>query len=187
MFPLNNALVEALNAFALSSPVLADVTRWIADRLDMWVIVLLLAWFMRRAWITHQSSHKLICFSCFHEFIFTVVTGFVAWAAAIAFKSLFTLARPFLVTELDITPLFTYGAFDTFPSGHAALFMALGLIAWFHDRVVGVVVLFSALLIGIARVMSGVHFPLDILGGYLLGILVVVVIMGLDRKHLHRS
>jgi len=36
--------------------------------------------------------------------------------------------------------------------------------------------MFFALLIGLARIVAGVHFPLDILGGFALGIAVAFLV-----------
>ena len=67
----------------------------------------------------------------------------------------------------------------SFPSGHVvrctvALGLLLALVVWRSPRgrllgTAGVVV--CLLLMGIARVASGEHWPTDVLGGYLLGAL----------------
>ena len=43
--------------------------------------------------------------------------------------------------------------------------------------------IFFAILIGLARIAAGVHFPIDILGGYVLGILVACVVKIVFRKN----
>jgi undecaprenyl-diphosphatase len=59
----------------------------------------------------------------------------------------------------------------SFPSGHAANNMAVAtvLILFFGWR--GACYLPFALLIGYARIYTGAHWPLDVLGGFLLGLL----------------
>ncbi len=42
--------------------------------------------------------------------------------------------------------------------------------------------MFFALLIGIARVMAGVHFSIDILGGFILGALIALIVQYLYPK-----
>jgi len=77
-------------------------------------------------------------------------------------------SRPFLV--LDFTPLFPAESFS-FPSGHAAFFFALSFVIFYLDRRWGYWFLGASLLNGLARVVSGVHWPSDILAGILLGFL----------------
>jgi undecaprenyl-diphosphatase len=50
-----------------------------------------------------------------------------------------------------------------------------------HDRKIGWFYLVGALVIGVARVLANVHYPIDILGGALIGTLVAVVV---ERAHL---
>lgn len=62
--------------------------------------------------------------------------------------------------------------FDSFPSGHALFFFALATVVWRHDKRWGWVFFIGATLMGIARVLGGLHWPTDILGGAVLGIAV---------------
>ena len=71
----------------------------------------------------------------------------------------------------NIRPLFPETGF-AFPSGHATFFAALAISIFFLNKKVGYIFIFFALLIGLARIMAGVHFPIDILGGFILGSLV---------------
>jgi undecaprenyl-diphosphatase len=59
---------------------------------------------------------------------------------------------------------------SSFPSGHAAWFFALAMIAWYADRKWGVWYFILATLISIARIYAGVHWPLDVIGGAIIGI-----------------
>jgi undecaprenyl-diphosphatase len=47
--------------------------------------------------------------------------------------------------------------------------MALAFSIFFLHKKAGYYFMFFALLIGLARIMAGVHFPADILGGFVLG------------------
>jgi undecaprenyl-diphosphatase len=60
----------------------------------------------------------------------------------------------------------------SFPSGHATFFMALAVSIFLSHKKAGYLFMFFALLIGIARIIAGVHFPVDILGGFVIGALV---------------
>jgi undecaprenyl-diphosphatase len=59
----------------------------------------------------------------------------------------------------------------SFPSGHAALFFAIGFMIFSLNRKWGYWFLSLAFLNGLARIFIGVHYPSDILGGILAGFL----------------
>lgn len=102
-------------------------------------------------------------------FLVFITSGF-AWVVSKILKSLIHIDRPFAVLP-DITPLFPETGF-AFPSGHATFFMALAFSLFYLHKRIGYIFMGFALLIGIARVAGGVHYPVDILGGFLLGALV---------------
>lgn len=76
--------------------------------------------------------------------------------------------RPFLVLD-NVSLLFTHGANDSFPSGHATALFSLAFMSLFYSpRVLSLLLFIGASVVGISRVVAGVHWPLDILGGIVL-------------------
>ncbi|HEV7424610.1 MAG TPA: phosphatase PAP2 family protein [Candidatus Paceibacterota bacterium] len=104
------------------------------------------------------------------EILKAFVAGILAWIFAYILKLLFHTPRPFDALP-GVHPIFPESGFS-FPSGHATFFMALAVSIFFFHRKAGYFFMFCALLIGIARIIGGVHFPVDILGGFILGALV---------------
>ena len=92
-----------------------------------------------------------------------------AWLMAYILKFLFHTTRPFELFQ-NVTPLFPETGY-AFPSAHATFFMALAISLFFYHKKVGYVFGIFAILIGLARIIAGVHHPVDILGGFLLGAL----------------
>lgn len=74
--------------------------------------------------------------------------------------------RPFVA--MNFVPLVDHAPTSSFPSGHLAFFSVV-LSVWVLDRKWGIIFLVGTLLIGAARVVSGIHWPLDILGGATVG------------------
>ena len=101
------------------------------------------------------------------EIVLVFFSGIFAWCLASVIKIIVQAPRPFLVLE-NIVPLLNKTDFS-FPSGHATFFMALGMAIYFNHKQAGYLYMFFALLIGIARIIAGVHFPIDILSGFILG------------------
>lgn len=95
--------------------------------------------------------------------------GLVWWLASL-FKYSYFSPRPFM--ELfENKPLFTMDVWwDSLPSGHAVLFAALaGASLIFRNRKLGLVLSLVALVIAVARVVAGVHWPSDVVIGLILG------------------
>ncbi|HUX36211.1 MAG TPA: phosphatase PAP2 family protein [Candidatus Paceibacterota bacterium] len=70
--------------------------------------------------------------------------------------------RPFVVGHF--IPLMAHAADNGFPSDHVLLVGAIAMIIWFYDRKISAALWLIALLIGWARVASGIHHAADIAG-----------------------
>jgi len=87
--------------------------------------------------------------------------------------------RPFVV--FNFTPLIAESG-SSFPSGHMMLFFALAVTVWYVNRAWGVWFLALSAVIGVARIYVGVHWPLDILGGAVIGLASGIFIHWLLRE-----
>ena len=118
------------------------------------------------------------------EVFFVLFSGFISWLVAVILKMLLHVERPFNALP-NIHPLFnpTDSTIYSFPSEHAAFFTAIGLSVFFINKKAGSIFLFFALLICIARIMAGVHFPADILFGIILGLFLTFILNIIIYKH----
>jgi len=76
--------------------------------------------------------------------------------------------RPFI--ESNINLLLEHPATSSFPSGHAAFYFAFSTLVYFYNKKLGVLFLIATLILSLSRVYVGVHWPLDILAGAVIGI-----------------
>lgn len=90
--------------------------------------------------------------------------------------------RPFEV--INFQPLFNHEAGGSFPSGHATFFFAVAFAIFIFNRKWGAIFTVAALLLSVTRVIAGVHWPLDIAAGVLLGLLSVFVVKWLLPRKL---
>ena len=103
----------------------------------------------------------------FKETILIFFSSAFAWFLAYVLKFLFHTQRPFDLFP-NVVSLFPETGY-AFPSGHATFFMALAFALFFNHKKVGYAFVLFAFLIGVSRIVAGVHFPVDILGGFVLG------------------
>lgn len=90
--------------------------------------------------------------------------------------------RPFMVHEQVHLLIEKSGLEKSFPSDHTAIAFALATILFLHNRRWGIVAYVIALLIGVGRIYVGVHYPTDILGGIVVGLLSGVAVYFIGRR-----
>lgn len=95
----------------------------------------------------------------------------VAYVVTVVLKYWAHAPRPF-VALANVHPLIVETSYDSFPSGHATAFFALATAIYIYDKRWGTVFFLIAILVALSRVISGVHFPVDILVGAIIGVLV---------------
>lgn len=90
-------------------------------------------------------------------------------------KNLFARIRPYEV--IDGLILLVGKAPDySFPSGHTGSAFALAVVIFMvMDRKYGVIALILASLMGFSRLYVGIHYPSDVLGGVILGVVTSVI------------
>lgn len=108
------------------------------------------------------------------ECILVCLSGGFAWFIAKILKILIHTPRPFDAFT-DVQPLLAETGY-AFPSGHTMVASAIAFSLFFIHKKASYLFMFLALLIGLARVAVGVHFPIDILGGFVLGGLVAFLV-----------
>ncbi|OGI68731.1 hypothetical protein A2738_00275 [Candidatus Nomurabacteria bacterium RIFCSPHIGHO2_01_FULL_42_15] len=108
------------------------------------------------------------------EIILLCISGGSAWIVAKILKILIHTPRPFdAFTEMQ--SLFAETGY-AFPSGHTMVASAIAFAIFFTNKKAGYVFMFFALIIGLSRIIAGVHFPIDILGGFVLGAFIAVLL-----------
>lgn len=70
--------------------------------------------------------------------------------------------RPFVVGHF--TPYFSHGNDNGFPSDHTLFASFLAFLSWHYSKKLGISLFVVALLIGLSRVIAGVHHLIDIIG-----------------------
>ena len=108
-----------------------------------------------------------------HRLVWLTVISFpLAYLIARILGHLFYSARPFVVG--NFVPLIAHAADNGFPSDHTLIAATIAMVVLYFNRRWGVTLWIVAALIGIARVLAGVHHTSDIIGSMLIAIVSVI-------------
>ena len=89
-------------------------------------------------------------------------------------------SRPFV--DYQVNQLLEHSTSGSFPSGHTAGLFALAAVVYFFNKKFGIAFFIISFFVGLARIFTGIHFPLDILGGIVVGVLSAIIIQFLIKK-----
>ena len=108
-----------------------------------------------------------------------LLAGIIAMFVVEIIKHFYFHPRPFDI--LGFNPLIPESG-NSFPSGHASFFSALAFSLFPFSKKMGSWFILGAILIALARIMTGIHWPLDILAGFIVGALVSICIYFGEKK-----
>ncbi len=159
---LNQKIFHYFNNFALQNELFDTVAVFITDWLIWWMFLGLLLLFLFKKITTKQ-------------FLKILLYPIIIWGISKIIKHFCYSPRPFLVLE-NINQLIVHGYNDSIPSGHTVLASALAMITYLYNKKIGILFIVFAILIGLSRIIVGVHWPLDILTGAILGIVGILIL-----------
>jgi undecaprenyl-diphosphatase len=168
------ALFELVNGLATRSPLLDGLLRLLVnDYLVPTALCLLAAalWFSGATREERAENQRAV--------ISMVVAVLLANVLVKACNMIYFRPRPFSVQEVNL--LFYRPSDSSFPSNAGAVGFAFAGAGWLRSRRLGVVMGVLGTAFGFARIFCGVHYPLDIAGGALVGLLSAYVVGRVQR------
>ena len=158
---------KAINDFAYGHDWFEDVLLFFAEDVQYLFVALLAGLFLARGkWQSLNARHG-------------VIAAGLAAALGLAIAHGITLVwdRPRPYDAHSGVHLFVAPSSDpSFPSDHATAAFAIAVSLFLRSRRVGAVALAMAVVLGLARVAVGAHYPSDVLGGALLGTMAALVL-----------
>jgi undecaprenyl-diphosphatase len=158
---IDQRLFQTLNSIAGLSSASDAVILFFAEYFSFFLIALffLLLYFSHHAW--QEKLHIL-----FVAFISSLIARF---GITELIRFFYHRPRPYLVLSAHALILETT---YSFPSGHATFFFAMAAAIYLYNKKWGMWFFISTVMISISRVIAGVHYPSDIIGGMIIGIAV---------------
>ncbi|MDK8182843.1 undecaprenyl-diphosphatase [Paenibacillus sp. UMB4589-SE434] len=124
--------------------------------------IYLLALSMLVYWFTRTAANRMMVIQAGLAFVFAELTGKVLGL-------LHAHQQPFAELK-DVNRLIEHGINNSFPSDHTILFFSVCMSYWLVRRKWGWLWLALACCVAISRIWVGVHYPVDIAVGSLVGI-----------------
>lgn len=173
---MNNTLLLLFNGWAGNSHLLDNIMVFCASYLVYVVFAVALGCIV---YLAYKRKWQQVAY-----FFGTLVLSYILLQIA---ARIYIDHRPFV--DHHLTQLVAHAAGTSFPSDHTTVTTAIafGLLFFTRFKGLGLAVLGCAFLIGFARVFVGIHYPIDILGGLVVGLLggstVYVSKMMIERNH----
>lgn len=152
---------------------LTEASIWLGRLEKLGALWLLLALLAARA--TGRSGRATLGYG-----LLTALATFAADSVSFGVKDLVQRPRP-VVDHPGIQPLYAVHS-ASFPAGHAATAFAGATICTYLARRAWPLFALLAVAVGFSRVYLGVHYPSDVLGGALIGLLVGLLALSLLQK-----
>ncbi len=159
---MNTQVQQLINGWAGHNALLDGAMRVAATHLIAVVALVLLALWFWPAPLPVKAANQRVALAA-------VLGALGALALGALVRALHPEARPFVV-DPSTHLLITHAPDSSLPSDHALVsFGVAGTVLWWR-RLAGIALLLIGALIGVARVYVGVHWPVDIAAGVLVGL-----------------
>ncbi|HYZ17533.1 MAG TPA: phosphatase PAP2 family protein [Candidatus Acidoferrum sp.] len=179
--PLDAPVLFAVNDAAANVPGIETIARILDASIPETLVAtsIVALWFAARGGAVRVIRRRAMLI---------VLALFPAYGIARVLQGADHRVRPILATHLH--PLadpaswhsmrLTFSSWGSFPSDHAALLAIVVVAAFTMSRRAGFAFAVLAVIVSIFRVAVGYHWPSDVVGGTLLGVLVAAFALGLE-------
>jgi undecaprenyl-diphosphatase len=118
-----------------------------------------------------RSQDGVVRLQALKKALLLAISLVFVWAIVELIKGIVVLPRPWQVIT-DLQTLSTFGNNDSFPSAHSALAFTVATFIYHYYKPAGVVAFSLAIFVGLSRIFVGVHYPIDVFFGALIGIVI---------------
>ncbi len=168
---LDTQLLYLLNNLTGQSPVFDGIVVFLASYLPYLLIVLFLALVVFSQYSKLEKWELLLVVG---------ISGVIArFGVTELIRFFYHRPRPFLT--LPVHQLLPESSWS-FPSGHATFFFAMATAVYLYNKKWGIAFFIATILITMSRVIAGIHYPSDIVGGAAIGIIIAYATFYIARR-----
>lgn len=103
----------------------------------------------------------------------TIAKPLIAFISVTIIRKLINRKRPY--EYMDIKPLVSHKLGQSFPSRHTLSAMIIALVTYSFHSTLGIIMILIALVIGICRILAGVHHISDVIAGVVYAIFIYLL------------
>ncbi|QSO49392.1 undecaprenyl-diphosphatase [Alicyclobacillus mengziensis] len=172
--PFDTKVYHFINGFAGKSHLLDSIMVFFAkDALELYAVLFVIAWF---ALPKKDMQNR-------HALVMAGLSGVLALIINVVISHVWFRPRPFTVFQKGtFTQLVPHSADASFPSDHASGSFGFAAGSWGRQRKwISRLFTVIAVIVMIARVFVGVHYPTDVIGGMIVGIIASQIMWRFSR------
>jgi undecaprenyl-diphosphatase len=164
----NLALFNIINDMAGKNPVLDTMMIFVAK-----YVIYIFAAYLAYTWLA-KNKHR-------QEALFAGYASLLGLGLNFIITLFYFHPRPFMIPTGTL--LIAHAAESSFPSDHATVMfsVSLMLLAFINLRRSGAILFIFAFISGLARVYSGLHFPMDIAGSVFVALFSIGILLALKN------
>jgi undecaprenyl-diphosphatase len=160
-------LYKFLNGLAIDHDGFEDALRFFALEAQFFFMALLAILFLAFGkWRSINGRHGVAAAG---------FSALLALGAAQVISHLWDRPRPYVAHPTEAHLFIAPSPDPSFPSDHATAAFAIAFAIGLRHRAAGAIALVMAVVVSVARVAVGTHYPSDVLGGAVLGALAAIV------------
>ncbi|MGG1401047.1 undecaprenyl-diphosphatase [Bacillus salipaludis] len=157
-----------VNHLAITDHFMNPFMVFLADKAEyLFFAGILFYWFFHK-----EQNRKMVASAC--------IAACLALTTNMIIGDFYYRTRPFVAHHVIM--LISHAKNASFPSDHATAAFVIAMTIWLWKKREGWIWLILAAGIGISRVWTGVHYPLDVIAGMVIGIVTAVVIYLLTAR-----
>lgn len=165
----------------LQNPFLDVIVPIIYSITDVRVIFALIILVLIGSWIFKKNNLTKWAFLCLAAYFFSIVLIMIS-------KTFYPSTRPFIAFE-GIRLIVHNNGFYSFPSGHigisATMISVILLNADKYKRNLILLSVLYLLILSFVVIYGGVHYPIDVIGGLIIGVVSALIVSHIFKRFLH--